>query len=361
MKHEPIYYGEYLKLDKILGAQELKSAQSGNEAHDETLFIIIHQTYELWFKQIIHEINSVHSFFNTDRVKPNTLGKVNHRLNRVVEIQRVLNDQLGIIETMTPLDFMEFRDYLVPASGFQSIQFRTIELKLGLRQKYRLGIDKEFFNSRLKEEDKKHLIDLEEDPTLLELLDSWLSRMPFGKKSDYNFWTEYQNKVKEMLDSDQKIIENNTTLSPREKKFEMMNLASTRENFENLFDEDKYQILVDQGLVRLSREAKLSAIFIKLFSDEPILQVPNRMLDLLADIDEMFATWRYRHSIMVHRMIGTKIGTGGSSGHEYLKRSTDNNRVFTDLFNIATFLLPKTQIPVLPAELRQELGFIHED
>ena len=361
MKHKPIYYGEYLQLDNILGAQNLKSKENGKEAHDETLFIIIHQTYELWFKQIIHELNSIYSIFNSDRVKPNTLGTVNHRLNRIVEIQKVLNDQLNIIETMTPIDFMDFRDYLVPASGFQSIQFRTIELKLGLRQKFRLSIDREFFNSRLKQEDKDHLNALEEEPTLLELIDNWLSRMPFGQKSDYNFWDQYQAEIKIMLDADEKIIEENVTLHPKEKEFEVRNLAATRENFANLFDEDKYNVLLEKGLVRLSREAKLAAIFIKLFRDEPILQVPNRLLMLLMDIDEMFTTWRYRHSIMAHRMLGTKIGTGGSSGHEYLKRSSDNNRIFTDLFDIATYLLPRSHVPVLPNELRDQLGFVHED
>ena len=361
MKHEPIYYGEYLQLDKILNAQTLKSKENGKEAHDETLFIIIHQTYELWFKQILHEVGSVYNLFNQERVKPNSLGKVIHRLNRVVEIQRVLNDQLAIIETMTPLDFMDFRDYLLPASGFQSIQFRLLELKLGLRQKYRLGIDKEFFNSRLKQEDKDFLTKAEEDKTLLEVIDAWLSRMPFGKSNDYNFWSEYEAKINETLDQDKKIIENNLTLHPKEKEFELKNLEATRENYHYLFDEKKYQDLQEKGLVRLSREAKLAAIFIKLFRDEPILQAPNRILSLLIDIDEMFTTWRYRHAIMAHRMLGTKIGTGGSSGHDYLKKSTDNNRVFTDLFNLATFLMPRSDIPKLPKNLKKELGFIHEE
>jgi tryptophan 2,3-dioxygenase len=361
MKHEPIYYGEYLQLDKVLGAQTLKSKENGKEAHDETLFIIIHQTYELWFKQIIHELDSVYELFNTDRVKPNSLGTVNHRLNRIVEIQRVLNDQLSIIETMTPMDFMEFRDYLLPASGFQSIQFRMVEIKLGLRQKYRLGIDKEFFNSRLKEDDRNFLTKLEEQPTLLELIDGWLSRMPFGKTTDYNFWEEYLKEINIMLDADKAIIEENTTLSEKERRFEVANLEMTRANYDNLFDEKKYQQLLDDGIVRLSREAKLSAIFIRLFRDEPILQVPNRLLELLLDIDEMFTTWRYRHAIMAQRMLGTKIGTGGSSGHDYLKNSSDNNRIFTDLFNLATFLLPKNNLPKLPKELRKELGFIHEE
>ena len=214
MKHEPIYYGDYLQLDKILDAQDCKSKQGGNEAHDETLFIVIHQTYELWFKQIIHEISSIYDMFNTERVKPTDLGTINHRLNRVVEIQRVLNDQLNIIETMTPLDFMDFRDYLVPASGFQSIQFRMIELKLGLRQQHRLGIDREFFNSRLRQDDKDFLTEMEKDATLLELIDAWLCRMPFANTEHYNFWEKYQEAINKMLDEDKAIIEKNTTLHP---------------------------------------------------------------------------------------------------------------------------------------------------
>ena len=91
MKHKPVYYGEYLALDTILNAQNLKSKEGGAEAHDETLFIIIHQTYELWFKQLLHEIDAVAKIFNTDKVHPRSLGVVTHRLNRVVEIKKILN------------------------------------------------------------------------------------------------------------------------------------------------------------------------------------------------------------------------------------------------------------------------------
>lgn len=361
MKHEPIYYGEYLHLDKVLGAQKPKSTEHGKEAHDETLFIIIHQAYELWFKQIIHEVNSIYDIFLQNRILPSDISIVNHRLNRVVEIQRVLNGQLRIIETMTPLDFMEFRDFLLPASGFQSIQFRQIELRLGLREKYRTGQAKEFFNSRLNEEDKNLLIEMEEEPTLYELIDSWLQRMPFTNMKGFDFWDKYLEAVNTMLDHDKKIIEDNKTLNPKQVEFEMMNLEATRANYTNLLNEKAYGELLSQGLVRMSREAKMSAIFINLFRDQPILQLPYRMLNHLIDIDEMFTTWRYHHSIMAHRLLGTKIGTGGSSGHEYLKKAADNNRVFTDLFDLATFLIPKDIIPTLPNEIQRELGFVHEE
>jgi len=360
MKYEPIYYGEYLKLDKILGAQNLMSEKYGKPAHDETLFIIIHQTYELWFKQILHEVDSIHALFSKEVLAPTSLSTISHRLNRITEIQRILNDQLNVIETMSPLDFMEFRDYLVPASGFQSIQFRMIELKLGSRQEYRLHADKAFFNSRLKEEDKEFMLKLEEDTTLLELIDKWLSRLPFGKKENFDFWEHYQETVEEMLAADAEIIKNNKTLNPKQIEFELNNLNATRETFSVLFDAEKYAQLQEKGEVRISREAKLALIFIKLFKDEPILQMPNQILDQLIDIDELFTTWRYRHAIMAHRMLGRKIGTGGSSGHDYLKQSTENNRVFTDLFNVATFLIPKSTVPQLPDEIKKDLSFSYE-
>lgn len=361
MKYDPIYYSEYLHLDKVLGAQQPKSLEHNKEAHDETLFIIIHQAYELWFKQIIHEVNSVYDIFCKDRIIPSDISVVNHRLNRVVEIQRVLNQQLRIIETMTPLDFMEFRDYLVPASGFQSIQFRQVELRLGLREKYRTGMAKEFFNSRLQESDRNLLTQMETVPTLYEVIDSWLSRMPFAQMKGFDFWDKYLESVNTMLEADAEIIKNNNTLHPKQKEFEIRNLEASRETYHSLFDEKKYEDLKEKGIVRMSREAKLAAIFINLFRDEPILQLPYRLLNHLIDIDEMFTTWRYQHSIMVHRLLGSKIGTGGSSGHQYLKEAAENNRVFIDLFDLATFLIPKEIIPELPNEIKRELGFVHEE
>ncbi len=357
MKYPPIYYSDYLGLDKVLNAQDLKSKEYGKEAHEETLFIITHQAYELWFKQILHEIKSVNVLISENPVNPNSLGIINHRLNRIVQIQKVLNEQLTIMETMSSSEFMEFRDYLVPASGFQSVQFRKIEIMLGLKQKYRLGIDKQFFNARLREEDKKDLLALEEEPTLLENIEKWLERMPFGTSKKYDFWNEYQNAINSMLQSDKEVIENNQTLHPKEKEFELNNLDSTKKSFDILFDDESYKKLYQNNEFRLSQNAKLAAIFIQLFRHEPIFQAPYRLLTCLVDIDELFSTWRYRHAIMVHRMLGTKIGTGGSSGHEYLKKSTENNRVFKDFFDLATFLIPNSYVPELPASIKKHLGF----
>lgn len=122
------YYADYLQLDKILNAQSLRSAEYGKPAHDEMLFIIVHQTFELWFKQILHELDSVRAMFRAERIDEKNIGVAVSRLLRITEIQKVMISQFQILETMTPLDFLEFRDLLSPASGFQSVQFRLLEI-----------------------------------------------------------------------------------------------------------------------------------------------------------------------------------------------------------------------------------------
>ena len=127
-KMNPQDYSDYLRIDSLLKSQVLLSEKNDVKAHDEMLFIIIHQTYELWFKQILHELDSIILMFKGDYVQEENTGRVVARLDRIIEIQKLLIDQVGILETMTPMDFLEFRDLLTPASGFQSAQFREIEV-----------------------------------------------------------------------------------------------------------------------------------------------------------------------------------------------------------------------------------------
>lgn len=352
-----IYYTDYLQLDKLLDAQHLESAKQGKPAHDEMLFIITHQTYELWFKQIVFELKSIIEVFDDPKVEDKKMGRVIHRLERIKEIQRVLIQQIDIIETMTPLDFLDFRDLLVPASGFQSVQFKQIEILLGIKRHYRINADKEFFHSRLTESDLNLLDELEQQQSLLQLTDRWLDQMPFLEFGEFDFWTEYNKAVSKMLDSDTHIVETNPTLTDREKEFQLNDLLVTRTRFESLLDKDKFNELREQGEFRLSQDSCLAALFVHLYRDEPMLYSPFRYLTLLVDIDELFTNWRQRHAMMVRRMLGTKIGTGGSSGHDYLSATTRQNRVFIDLFKLSTFLIPREDLPKLPDELRRGLGF----
>ena len=109
------------------------SKELGDESHDEMLFIIIHQAYELWFKQIIHELKSVKDTIKDEKIDEKEIIKVVKRTDRIKEIFNLLVKQIDVLETMTSIDFLDFRDYLSPASGFQSHQFRKIEVMLGLK------------------------------------------------------------------------------------------------------------------------------------------------------------------------------------------------------------------------------------
>ena len=226
-----IYYSDYLQLDKILNAQELESSKAGTAAHDEMLFIITHQTYELWFKQIVHELESIIDFFDDPIVEDKNMGVILHRLNRIKSIQDVLIKQIDIIETLTPLDFLEFRDLLVPASGFQSVLFKKIEIMMGLKRQNRIAADREFFHSRLNDGDRGILDQLEAQPSLFELTDRWLQRMPFLEFGEFKFWKEYGAAVDKMLNSDQAIINDNPTLTEREKQFQLNDLEGTESVF----------------------------------------------------------------------------------------------------------------------------------
>jgi len=352
---EPVYYGDYLGLDKLLSAQQPVAPNYGAEAHDEMLFIIVHQAYELWFKQMMHELRSVLAIFREPHIPDEQLMTIVHRLKRVVTIQELLNQQINVMETMTAQDFLEFRDYLVPASGFQSIQFKEIEISLGVRRDKRIAFDQASFYNRINPSDRAYLEDLEQQPDLFTRVDAWLARMPFLEQDEFTFWQHYQQAIDQQLLHDEDIVRANALLSDEELATELAELATTRDNFAALFETDKYAAMQADGRVRLSQRAMQAALFINLYREEPVFNLPYQVLNALTDIDENLTIWRYRHAMMVQRMLGSKIGTGGSSGHEYLKRTTEKNRIFTDFMNLATYLLPKGSLPPLPASVRASL------
>lgn len=358
----PIYYGDYLHLKQLLNTQipmsrKFATVENG-ECHEEMLFIIVHQVYELWFKQILHEFDSILEIFQKDFIPDSKLSSIVQKLERVKKIQSLLVTQLEVMETMTPMDFLEFRDLLIPASGFQSVQFREIEIKMGLNTNDRINVDREFFLGRLNEEDRKHMIELEQTPSLLRLLEKWLERMPFTNLPSFNFWDEFQKTIQQILSEDEKtILQNSAALNENQKKIQLENLKYTRTTFQSLFDSTIHEEMIKNKDRKLSQNAILNALFILLYRDEPMLALPFQIITSLIDIDENFTTWRYRHALMAQRMLGTKIGTGGSSGHMYLKRAADNNRVYLDLFNLSTYLIPRSRLPKIPDLIRAQLNF----
>jgi tryptophan 2,3-dioxygenase len=355
----PVYYSDYLQLDKLLNSQHPKSNEYESPAHEEMLFIIVHQAYELWFKQILHELTSISKLFREKIMDEKNMGIAVSRLNRITEIQKLLIDQLRVLETMTPLDFLDFRNFLVPASGFQSWQFRVIENRLGLKRDERMQYNNKDYFHILSEEHRNEVINSEKEISLFELVEKWLERIPFLESTGFTFWESYKVSVEKMLNEDKEIIENNPALTDSRREYQLKEFESTRESFGAIFDENKYKELQKEGKKRLSYKAMLAALFINLYRDEPILHMPFRFILMLVDIDELFTTWRYRHALMVHRMIGSRIGTGGSSGQSYLMSTVMKHRIFSDLFDLSTYLIPRAELPKLPEELIKKLGFYY--
>jgi tryptophan 2,3-dioxygenase len=334
-----MHYHDYLQLDKILNAQLPESDKQNLSAHDEMLFIVIHQAYELWFKQLHHEVDSVVAIMSKPALNDNSpeLQVVVHRLNRCVTILRVLVHQIDIMETMTPMDFLDFRDMLRPASGFQSWQFKQLEAKLGLKFDHRHG--KEYYTAQLRKEHVDVIKDAEGNRSLLELINSWLERMPLAPplSNDPNsFWQNYRSNYQGSL-----------------AEVEKANLAALDEVF---FSNSHHTIHNTQ----LSPPANRAALFIMLYRGYPLLQQPFQLLNCLLEIDEQLSSWRYRHMNMVHRMIGTRIGTGGSTGKDYLKAAADKHYIFKEIAQLNSFLVERRKLPALPIEMEIRLGFVHQ-
>jgi tryptophan 2,3-dioxygenase len=337
-----VHYHDYLQLDKILDAQYPESIKHNASAHDEMLFIIIHQAYELWFKQLHHEADSVVEIMRKPALNDNSpeLQTVVHRLHRMGVILRVLVHQIDILETMTPMDFLDFRDMLRPASGFQSWQFKLFEAKLGLKFEYRHG--QEYYTAQLRQEHVDLIKKAEADQSFLQLVNDWLERMPFfdNKELWKNFCPE---------EDDENVFWD------QYKKTYANSLAEKEKDNINAFDEVFFHH--KETHYTLSSKANRAALFIMLYRGYPLLQMPFQLLNELLDIDEQLSTWRHRHMNMVHRMIGTRIGTGGSSGKDYLKGAADKHYIFKEIAQLTSFLIERRKLPQLPKEVERRLGF----
>ncbi|HEY7970301.1 MAG TPA: tryptophan 2,3-dioxygenase family protein [Candidatus Limnocylindrales bacterium] len=267
MTRRAVTYTSYLALADLLAAQRpLSRDADGRPEHDELLFIVIHQVYELWFKQLIHELTEVQR-----TLEAGDTDTTLHLLNRVLKILKTLVAQIDVLETMTPLQFTSFRDRLESASGFQSAQFREIEAILGRRDASAPAAHPEGSGGRARIEAAQR------------------------RRSLWGSFLAYLGARGHALADD--VLARDVTLPPEP-------------------DGRVQDVLV--GVYRADADAALVA-------------------ERLVDLDEGFQEWRYRHVKMVERTIGTKRGTGGSAGVEYL-RTTLFQPIFPDLWEIRSRL-----------------------
>jgi tryptophan 2,3-dioxygenase len=359
MKDEVLYYSTYLQLENILTSQQPVSFKEGNTpAHDEMLFITIHQAYELWFKQILFELDYALRVFGKEKINDNSeeLNLVRHRLNRIIRILELLNQQVSILDTMTPLDFLEFRNLLTPSSGFQSMQFRLIEARLGLKMEMRHQFDyyKRINDGGFNQNDYENICKAEAGDNLLILINHWLERMPFFEIS---FWEHYQpnydeNAFHHPFWNDYKAIYK-TGLTEREaKKINDFDYVFFEQNPAG-YDTDQLSELRSN----FSPAALRAALFIMLYRDFPVFQTSYQILDALIEIDLHLSNWRHKHLIMVRRMIGMRVGTGNTTGSGYLEAALNRHYIYRDLSSLSTYLIERRKLPNLPNKLIKHLSF----
>ena len=293
------YYHDYLKLDQLLSSQQPLSAREEKPEgeHDEMLFIVIHQTYELWFKQVLHEIRAVVRMFENPMLSERESSRALHHMNRVCSILRHLVNQWDVLETMTPTDFMTFRDYLYPASGFQSVQFRELENLLGLDPSRRIKYQNASYEAVLTPEHQARVLETEKQTTLLRALERWLERTPFVQLASWDFLASYRQAAEDMYDEDAALVGAHFDPQSDAAHTEQAKIAENKRDFLALFDESEHERLVGQGLKTLSFKATQAALLITLYADQPQLSVPNQLLARVVDVDALLSQWRHRHAL----------------------------------------------------------------
>ena len=217
---------------------------------------------------------------------------------------------MQILETMTPLDFMDFRANLKSASGFQSLQFRLIENKLGVRNELRTNYGKSYYIKVF--EDERVIARVkrsESEPSLLDLIESWLERTPGLEEDGFHFWSRYRSVIEAMMQAEEDANNSNSqsedgdgddATSTKEE------LCRKRELFDSVFSVEKHAALVARGERRFSHRALQGALMISLYRDEPRFNQPYNILNLLMDIDSLITKWRYNHVQLVLRMLGSQ-------------------------------------------------------
>ena len=351
-------YWDYLRLKPLLGLQGGLGVNEEDLQNDELHFIVTHQSLELWFKLMLAELRLARNHLASPNLPEEQVPHVVHHLRRVSEILRLATRTFGVMETLTPQDFMNFRDKLTPASGFQSFQMREIELMMGIdwggRVKYG-KVDPLDHIRKLAGTSEAGPLAVERidaalaETSLRDALHRWLFRTPIqGSNSDDEgdeeaieaFLISYANAVQKHHESQRdRLIESSVgRMDAITAKF----AENTRIAREYLFAHD----IEDKSRRRFVRRYRSALVFIESYRELPLLAWPRLLIDAIVEVESQMVMFRHRHARAVERIIGRRIGTGGSSGVDYLDKTTQI-RIFTDLWTVRTLLLPKALRPEL--------------
>ena len=357
MSNKDLTYWDYLKLDKLLNLQTGFNQEELSINADELQFIIVHQTLELWFKLFIRDIKDIIGILNVNIVPETSIPLIVEKLKRSNQVIRLATNHFDVLETLIPQNFLEFRNKLGTASGFQSVQMREIEILMGLEdeERYSLGgsnaIEHIKHAASLSDAGKnawERIEKIKKDTNLKTALDKWLFRTPINGSSPelHSDVTTVKNFIENYLDGYSMLLkeQNNKLLDAGVTDAESLN-KRIHSSFIQVKDFLEASDVPESEKFNQMR-IRAGILFIESYRNLPLLAWPRVLLDSIIELEEQFILFRTRHARMVERMIGRRVGSGGSSGVDYLD-STTRYRIFKNLWAVRTLILPKYSVPEL--------------
>ncbi len=341
-------YWDYIRVEELLALQTGLAESEDALANDEVLFITVHQVFELWFKLILRELRFLRDFFHQDMVHDQELSRAVASLRRVMTLWRRCADHFLVIETLPTRSYLAFRDKLTPASGFQSAQMRQIEIVLGLDDALRVHMGSgESYLDALKAHDGsdspalRRVLAEKRGVSLKHGIDEWLYRTPIGglgpskpgaDQAQARFVAAYEAAHTAEVDRTAELA---VARARRP--------ADTAE-LRTRFEDEKRQLAAflhpseAEGGARRAR-IRAAALFIVQNPELPLLAWPREIVSGLVELEQTLLIFRQRHARMVERVIGRRVGTGGSTGVAYLDQTALAGRVFADLWALRTFMI----------------------
>jgi tryptophan 2,3-dioxygenase len=362
-------YWDYIKVEQLLTLQGGFDDDEKRVNNDEALFIVVHQIYELWFKLILRELTSARDIFRQNPVPDQKLATAARSFRRTVTIFDQAIHHFRVMETLTTRDYLEFRDRLIPASGFQSAQLREIEILLGLDDALRIPLGREgSYKEALRTASgepspatRRVEARIASGPSLKHGFYEWLSRTPIDGSNEpaavESFLRAY---IRSMRDENRRRVQIaiDKALAPADVERLRARYETENQHAETfLLAEDDPQ--ADPGTREKRRAIRAAIVFIESYRELPRVAWAREVLDTVLEMEQSMLIWRQRHARMVERVIGRRTGTGGSAGVDYLDQTALRYRVFSDLWTVRSLLLRKPSVPDI--EHAADYGFRVED
>jgi len=358
----PTTYWDYIRIEDLLGLQGGLVEDDAEVSNDEVLFITVHQIDELWFKLALRELVSVRDLFARERVPEQSLSSAVRGLRRIATVFDKVAGHFELMETLTTRDYLGFRDKLSPASGFQSAQLREIEILMGLDDATRIPLGHEgSYRRALRHPDgsespasRRVAARVEDRPTLVDALRDWLYRTPIdgsrpGDPDDDavvdRFVDAYLGAHGAEADRGRELAKHDALTEADVDRLDERYRASAASAAAFLRAED-----VDEPARRRARRIRAALVLIEGYRELPLLAWPREVVDAIVALEQAFVIFRQRHARMVERIIGRRIGTGGSAGVEYLDQTALKYRIFHDIWAVRTIQIRRDALPPLDRE-----------